>query len=75
MDPIIAVLAVEATRRDACSALPHAPVRPDRGGRRRGVLRRRSATVLHRLADRLDPHPAHAYADLRGSRRAHRTVP
>jgi hypothetical protein len=54
MDLFIAALAVDVTRRGVCSALPHAPIQQDRGGRRRGAIRRRSATVLHRLADRLE---------------------
>jgi hypothetical protein len=57
MDLFAAWLAVQVTRDDARSALPHAPVRQDRLGQWLGAIRRRSAGVLHRLADRLEPHP------------------
>lgn len=57
MEPIVAALAVEVTRRTAGSALPDAPVRPPRPDRGR-AMRRRSAALLHRMADRLDAHPA-----------------
>jgi hypothetical protein len=57
MDLFAAWFAVQVTRDDAGSALPHAPVRQDRLGQWFGAVRRRSAGVLHRLADRLDPHP------------------
>jgi hypothetical protein len=57
MEPFLVTLAVEVTRREAGSALPGAPVRPPRRGRGH-ALRRRSAALLHRMADRLDTHPA-----------------
>jgi hypothetical protein len=57
MEPFVAALAVDVTRRSAGSALPGAPIRPPRDHRRR-ALRRRAAALLHRLADRLDARPA-----------------
>jgi hypothetical protein len=57
MDLFAAWFAVHVTRDDARSALPHAPVRQDRLGESLRAIRRRSAGALHRLADRLEPHP------------------
>jgi hypothetical protein len=57
MDLFAGWFAVHVTRDDARSALPHAPVRRDRLGQWLGAIRRGSAGVLHRLADRLDSHP------------------
>jgi hypothetical protein len=57
MNPIAIGLAVEATRRHAMSALPHAaPVvpPPDRLPRHPSVLRLALATGLRHFADRLD---------------------
>ena len=56
MDLFAAWFAVQVTRDDVGSALPHAPVRQDRLGQWFDAVRRRLADVLHRLADSLDPH-------------------
>ncbi|WP_454853863.1 hypothetical protein [Promicromonospora soli] len=60
MDLFAAWLAVQVSRDDVSSALPNAPVQEDRFGQAIGAIRRRSAGVLHRLADHLEPHPGPA---------------
>lgn len=50
----LGVLAVDATRHHATSALPDAPVVPPRQPRRPGKVRRGAAGTLRRIADRLD---------------------
>ena len=52
--PYVFVLAIEPGRRLAHSAMPDAPVVPDRPRPPRRT-RRRLALTLHRLADRLQP--------------------
>jgi hypothetical protein len=56
-DPTAMILATKAAQRQAESARPNAPVRPDRPRRRwqPDGMRRRAATILHRLADRVEP--------------------
>lgn len=56
MDLFAGWFAVQVSYDDVRSALPDAPVRQDRLGQWRGAVRRRSAGVLHRLAERLEPH-------------------
>jgi hypothetical protein len=58
MDLFAGWLAVQVSRDDAGSALPHAPVRQDRLGQWLTAIRRGSADFLHRVADRLEPHPS-----------------
>jgi len=50
----IGQLGVQRTREASRSALPDAPVVPDRP-RRPAALRTRTAGALHRLADRIGP--------------------
>lgn len=60
LDPIATNLASKATRRLANSARPNAPVRPDESGPPRNRARADRprlliATVLRRLANRIEP--------------------
>jgi hypothetical protein len=60
MLPIATHIAARATRAHAQSALPDAPVvheKPDRP-RRSDVPRARTARLLHRLAERIEPASA-----------------
>jgi hypothetical protein len=57
MDLFAGWFIVRMATHDARQALPDAPVRPDRRGRRSGPVRRRSAAALRRLADHFDPRP------------------
>ncbi len=57
MDLFAGWLAVQVSRDDVSSAMPNAPVQEDRFGQWLGAIRRRSAGVLHRLADYLEPRP------------------
>lgn len=62
MLPIASDIAVRLTRAEALSALPHAPVSDDDALAGRAARRARRgwvASVLRRVADRLDPAPAH----------------
>ncbi len=56
-DQMAGLLAVQQTRDLAHSALPDAPVQPDRQPVASGRMRRIAALALHRLADRLEPAP------------------
>lgn len=56
-DPIAGRLAFQVTRDLARSALPDAPVILHPQPARARPLRRRTAVVLRRLADRLEPAP------------------
>jgi len=60
IEPSAFVQAVNATRHHVLSARPDAPVatRPTRGSGRGDPLRRRTAVLLRRLADRVEPAPA-----------------
>lgn len=51
-------LAIEATRRHALSARPHAPVVPE-PETRPSTVRIATAAMLRRLADRVQPPPAY----------------
>jgi hypothetical protein len=58
VDPTGFILGVNTARRDVMSARPDAPVVPEpppRHGRGPSRARRVTATVLRRLADRLEP--------------------
>ncbi len=58
MEPIAFILAVRRTRDDAQSALPDAPVIPDTPAPRPVRLARTrlsAASVLHKIADRVEP--------------------
>jgi hypothetical protein len=55
---ILAAMALQQTRDLAHSALPDAPVRHDLDARAPRPLRRRAASGLRRLADRLEPVPS-----------------
>lgn len=60
MNPLYVPLVVEPTRRLATSALPDAPVVPDRPRRAAGTAapaRRAAAGLLRHLADRVEPRP------------------
>jgi hypothetical protein len=57
LDPIAGHLAIQQTRDLARSARPGAPVRDDLATTADRPLRRRTAVVLRRLADRLEPIP------------------
>jgi hypothetical protein len=60
MDPVGFNAAMSALRRSALSALPDAPVRPERLTRRPVMdhaVRRALARGLHVLADRVEPRP------------------
>jgi len=54
---ILAIMALQQTRDLARSALPDAPVRDDLAVTADRPLRRRTASGLRRLADRLEPFP------------------
>jgi hypothetical protein len=58
MEPLAFILATNATRELARSALPDAPVEPPQPPRLipDKVLRRATAAALHRLADLVEPH-------------------
>jgi len=56
-DPITGHVLVRQTRDLALSARPDAAVQPDVEPIRPRRLRRRAASALHRLADRLEPAP------------------
>ncbi|GIF69048.1 hypothetical protein Ais01nite_70830 [Asanoa ishikariensis] len=60
LDPTAFVQAMNATRDHVYSARPDAPVVPDRARRtgRGDPLRRVAATVLRRVADRVEPRRA-----------------
>ncbi|GIF51844.1 hypothetical protein DFJ67_5870 [Asanoa ferruginea] len=60
LDPVAFVQAVNATRDHVYSARPDAPVVPDRTRRsgRGDPLRRSTATILRRLANRVEPRRA-----------------
>jgi hypothetical protein len=60
MFPIATHLAVRATREHAQSALPDAPVVREQAApqRRSDVPRARTARLLHRLAERIEPASA-----------------
>ncbi|MGH3342166.1 MAG: hypothetical protein ACRDPK_04630 [Carbonactinosporaceae bacterium] len=61
MEPFTGALVTHAARLHARSALPDAPVRPERSGRPPRVGRRmRLARTLHHIADRLEPTPVRA---------------
>jgi hypothetical protein len=72
MDLFAGWLIVQMSREDAQQAQPWAPVRPDRGAQWRDAVRRRSALVLHGLADRLDPvcNPAGSFSRPAGDPRS-----
>lgn len=57
MNPLAIVLAVQANRGHALSALPDAPVVPPEPPRPNRIepIRRAAATRLHHLADLLEP--------------------
>ncbi len=58
MEPLGYLAAMSATRQSMLSALPDAPVVPDRARRVRDfsvAVRAAGARGLHRLADRLEP--------------------
>jgi len=57
MEALAIILAANANRAHAQSALPHAPVVPPEPPRpsRTGPLRRATAAALHRLADVVEP--------------------
>jgi hypothetical protein len=59
MYPAAFVQAVNLTREHVNSALPNAPVVPERtrGNGRGDPLRRGAALLLRRLADRVEPRP------------------
>jgi hypothetical protein len=55
-DPTAMIMADRATKEHVLSARPAARTRPERPGRpRRHAMRRLTATVLRRLADRVEP--------------------
>lgn len=60
MEPLAFILATNATRELARSALPDAPVEPPQLPRMipDKLLRRATAAALHRLADRVEPRVA-----------------
>jgi hypothetical protein len=62
MEALAIILATNANRAHAQSALPHAPVVPPEPPRptRSRPLRRATAAALHRLADVVEPHVAPA---------------
>lgn len=59
MEPIAAIIGVNLTRQYAHSAMPDAPVQPERPrpAKRVGPVRRGAAVTLRRLANRLEPVP------------------
>lgn len=59
MEPIASMIGVEMTRRLAHSAMPDAPIQPERPSRpkRVGPVRRSAASTLRRVANRLEPVP------------------
>jgi hypothetical protein len=57
LDPIVGQLALQQARGLAHSARPDAPVRTDLAATADRPLRHRTAVVLRRLADRLEPIP------------------
>jgi|tagenome__1003787_1003787.scaffolds.fasta_scaffold20560493_2 hypothetical protein len=62
MDALAVILAANANKGYAQSALPHAPIEPPQLPRpsRTGPLRWATAAALHRLADVVEPHVAAA---------------
>jgi hypothetical protein len=58
-DPLAVAVALIGATNQARSALPDAPVMSDRGDTA-GAVRRGAASILYRLADRLDRYPAAA---------------
>lgn len=61
MDPIASIIGVNLTRQYAHSALPDAPVQPERPRppKRVGPVRRGAASTLRRMANQLEAVPNH----------------